>query len=271
MSTKTGAGSAAESHLASGGLRPGLRDIPEHRTVTRVATILEAVAAAPGGMRLGALTEALDAPKSSVHGLVKGLASIGYLSQRDGFYVLGPAVAGLVATGQPSMVDEARPGMESLHRRFDETVMLGSKVGDSIAYLATLESTQAVRYSPPRVRRHFENPSSMMKLYLAEWEPERLDEYLNAQVADQSRRAALVDEIAAVRLSGVAFNRGDTFRDLSAAAAGIRDHGGLVACLAIGGPSHRMDGQLEEMARLLTIAATEISERTLCGQRRTRP
>jgi DNA-binding IclR family transcriptional regulator len=241
--------------------RPSLSDASEHRTVTRIAAILESVAASPDGMRLGELTGELDAPKSSVHGLVRGLTAIGYLAQRDGRYLLGPAVAGLAATGQSSIVDAARPYMERLQHRYDETVMLGSKVGEALVYLDTIESTQAVRYSPPRVRRHFESPSSIMKLYLAQLEPHRLDEYLNQHVSDQRRRETLREELADVRERRVAFNRGDTFPDLSAAAAGINDRGGLVACIAIGGPSHRIDDQLEQMAAALKTAASEISER----------
>ena len=51
----------------------------EHRTVTRVTTILEAAAAHPEGVKLTALSALLDAPKSSVHGLVSGLLATGYL------------------------------------------------------------------------------------------------------------------------------------------------------------------------------------------------
>lgn len=261
MSSTTGEHGRSEQRMRTVSTRLVPGDSAEHRTVTRIATILEAVAAERGGLRLSALRDTLKAPKSSVHGLVKGLAAVGYLSERDGRYLLGPAVAALAATGQPSVADAARSSMERLHRQFDETVMLGSMVGDSLVYLETIESTQAVRYSPPRVRRHFENPSSIMKLYLAELSPEKLDEYLHGQIADPGRRAVLAGEIGTVRERGVAFNCGDTFRDLSAAAVGITEHGTLVACLAIGGPSHRMDHRLEEMAGALTLAAAEVARR----------
>jgi DNA-binding IclR family transcriptional regulator len=49
-----------------------------------VTTILEAAAAHPEGVKLTALSVLLDAPKSSVHGLVNGLLATGYLLDRDG-------------------------------------------------------------------------------------------------------------------------------------------------------------------------------------------
>lgn len=238
---------------------PGTRS-PEHRTVTRVAAILEAAAAAPDGLRLGTLRELLNAPKSSVHGLVKGLVAVGYLAERDGRYTLGPAMTTVAAAARPTVVDMARAPMEKLHRQFDETVMLGSMTGETLVYLDTIESTQAIRYSPPKVRRHFENPSSMMKLHLAERTPEQLDDYLLARISVPQRRKELSAELAAVRERGVAFNRGDTFPDLSAAAIGLTERGKLVACIAVGGPSPRVNPLLDEIAAALSEAAAEISQ-----------
>lgn len=238
---------------------PGTRTA-EHRTVTRVATILEAVAAVPDGLRLGALRELLDAPKSSVYGLVKGLVAVGYLAEQDGRYVLGTAMSTMATAARPTVVDVARAPMEKLHRRFDETVMLGSMTGETLVYLDTIESTQAIRYSPPKVRRHFENPSSMMKLHLAERAPEQLDEYLLTRISVPKRRKELAAELAGVRERGVAFNRGDTFPDLSAAASGVIERGELVACIAVGGPSHRVDPLLDEITPALIDASAEISQ-----------
>ena len=52
---------------------------PEHRTVSRVMAVLEAVVASePNGLRLADLADMLDAPKSTLHGLAKGLAATGY-------------------------------------------------------------------------------------------------------------------------------------------------------------------------------------------------
>ena len=121
----------------------------EHRTVSRVTTILERVAADHTGVRLTELAAVLDAPRSSVHGLVKGLVATGYLREEDGAYLLGPAVGALLMAAPPTLDLTARPEMEKLHRQFDETVMLASQVGDSVVYTNAIESTRVIRYSAP--------------------------------------------------------------------------------------------------------------------------
>jgi hypothetical protein len=51
-----------------------------HRTVTRIVRILESVArSGENAVGLAALARELDAPKSSVHGFVRGLCAEGYL------------------------------------------------------------------------------------------------------------------------------------------------------------------------------------------------
>lgn len=139
----------------------------EHRTVSRVTTILERVAAAQTGMRLAELAAMLDAPRSSGHGMVKGLVATGYLHQEDSAYVTGPAAGALLMAAPPTLDLTARPEMEKLHRQFDETVMLASQVGDSVVYTYAIESTRVIRYSAPLHTRRPLYPTSAGKCILA--------------------------------------------------------------------------------------------------------
>jgi hypothetical protein len=136
---------------------PGASAPKEHRTVRRVTSILEAVARHREGVRLNAIVAVLDAPKSSVFGLVKGLVADGYLREQDGFYRLGPAVTALLASPMSparDVLDVVRPAMDELRATFDETVMWCTRVGDSVVYLEVAESAQLIRYSAPlRTRR----------------------------------------------------------------------------------------------------------------------
>ncbi|WP_158887073.1 IclR family transcriptional regulator [Amycolatopsis anabasis] len=231
----------------------------EHRTVSRVTTILEAVAAEPGGVRLGVLAGALDAPKSSVHGLVKGLVATGYLREHDGGYLIGPALAALLSTGRPSLVDAARPALEELHERFDETVMLAALVGSSVVYLDTIESTRLIRYSAPRRRRRPVYPTSSGKSLLANLGERRIDAYLREHFPDPIRAAEVAAELARVRADGVAFNRGETAPDVSAAASVVREHGRVAASIAVAGPSTRMAAKLDVIAVAVREAAAGVS------------
>jgi DNA-binding IclR family transcriptional regulator len=62
--------------------------------VERATPILETVVYRPG-ITLAALARALEAPKSSVHGFVRGLLAEGWLYEQDHRFYLGPAVYGL--------------------------------------------------------------------------------------------------------------------------------------------------------------------------------
>lgn len=228
----------------------------EHRTVSRVTTILERVAVSPDGLTLSQLVEALSAPKSSVHSLAKGLVATGYLREEDGRYLTGPAVGALLATGPSSIVPAALPVMDRLRQEVDETVMLGTMVGRSVVYVAAVESTQRIRYSPPLHERRPLYPTSTGKCFLAHMSERRRLSYLEASFPP-SRRAEIEAELGRVRAEGVAFNRGETLPDISAAASPVLVCGRVVACLALAGPTHRFADLLTEVAAREVLGAAE--------------
>jgi DNA-binding IclR family transcriptional regulator len=226
---------------------PGSSAPKEHRTVRRVTSILEAVARQRDGVRLGALAEQLDAPKSSVFGLVKGLVADGYLREQDGAYRLGPAVSALLAPQQANVLEIVRPAMEHLRERFDETVMWCTRVGDSVVYTDVAESSQLIRYSAPLRTRRPLYPTSSGKCFLAYTPPRARERYLLEHVAE-GERDRVGAELDHVRQDGVAFNRGETVPDVSAAAAPVLVSGRPVGCLAVAGPTGRLGGRLDEAA-----------------------
>lgn len=69
-----------------------------HRTIDRVTQILEEVVHQPG-ISFAELTRALDAPKSSVHGFIRGLQAKGWLYENNRQFYLGPAIYGLTLAG----------------------------------------------------------------------------------------------------------------------------------------------------------------------------
>ncbi|MFD9958152.1 IclR family transcriptional regulator [Amycolatopsis sp. NPDC058986] len=231
----------------------------EHRTVSRVTGILESVAR-EGGARMHELAATLDAPKSSVFGLVKGLVSTGYLVEDSGVYRLGPALANLSPAGKPDIVAAARPSLEDLRAEFDETATLSVGVGDALIYLDTVESGQLIRYSPPlRVRRPLYPPSAG-KVLLA-YLPERRRETYLASVLPEDRIPAARAELDLVRADGVAFNRGETLPDVSAAARPVLIGGGPVAVIAVAGPTSRILDRLPAIAEALIDATAAVAGR----------
>lgn len=234
---------------------------PMHnRTVMRVVSILELVAAEQSGMTLTELSRALGAPKSSIHGIVRTLEHAGYLFRSRSTYHVGPSINGLAAASSTSVIELAKPVIDKLALDFDETVLLGTRVGEAVAYQYFVESSQPVRFSPPRVRKSQPRPSSIMKLYLAYRSTAERESYLVSHILDQGERTRMDTELSAVRATGFAYNRGETAAGLTAIAIGLFAESHLMAGISIAGPTERMNGRLEEMAGALTIANQQISD-----------
>lgn len=233
----------------------------EHRTISRAAAILESAAASPGGVSLTDMASLLRAPKSSIHGLLRGLVAVGYLIERDCRYVTAPGLPALLTAAYvPSLEDLARPAMTRLRDAFDESVMLGVQAADSIVYVDSLESRELVRYSAPLHERRLLHPSSMGKLYLADLPAEQLDVYIRGYQLDSKRADKLRQELGEVRKERVGYNREETFAGVTAAAAGIRDSEGvLVACISIAGPTFRMASKLGTTADGVRAEADSVS------------
>ena len=230
----------------------------EHRTVNRVVIILETVAANQQGVPLSTLAESLQAPKSSIFSLLSGLVSQGYLVKTDGRYTLGPAVSALLAATPPPMIGaRLEPLIATLRDQFDETVMVATNVGDSIVYVAKNESQQSIRYSAPLGVRRPIYPTSSGKCFLAAMSDARQLRYLRSYVPDEARRAEVLVELRQVRETGVAYNRGETLKDVSAAASLVGSKDKPVAAIAIAGPTVRVSAMLKEFGVSVQRAARE--------------
>lgn len=222
-----------------------------HRTVSRVVGILEHVAARPAGARLGDLAEALGAPRSSVHGFVRGLVAEGYLAEgpERQTYRLGWGAHALLLSQESSLVEATRAVREELLALFDETVTLAVRVGDSVVYLESLTPSHPVCYrAPTRVRRPMW-PTSAGKVFLAR-APDDVERVLRAD-APTAARAEVVAELGEVGERGYARNVGESLTDVAAVAVPLPT-GGLPAAVSIAGPVARIrDG----LPRIGAVAA----------------
>jgi DNA-binding IclR family transcriptional regulator len=221
----------------------------EHRTVSRVTTILEATAAAaPRPTNLTALSTLLEAPKSSVHGLVTGLLATGYLQERDGGYMLGPALTLLPPPTEPSVLAHAHRSLEVLEDETRETALLSLHMGGSVVYVDLVESRHSIKYSAPlRVRRPL-YPTSSGKCFLAHLPIPQRDAYLMGAITLAEQRRQVAGELDTVAREGVAFNRGETVPEVFAVAAPVLVKTHVVACLSVAGPRDRVEANLDSVA-----------------------
>ncbi|MCX4095548.1 IclR family transcriptional regulator [Nocardia sp. alder85J] len=230
----------------------------EHRTVSRVVTILELVARSPAGMTLAELSTALEAPRSSIHYIVKGLVATGYLVD-TGVYTLGPAVEALLGARSASVERIARPAMEALHREFDETVLLCLRAGEQIVYADTIESTRPVRFSAQPGERRPLYPSSAGRCFLAYSSPAFREDYLRRRLPDTALRARVHDELVRIAQDGVSYADQDVTPDLGGVNAPVFRHGTHVAVLTVAGPISRIQPLLDLLRRAVVARAASLT------------
>jgi DNA-binding IclR family transcriptional regulator len=104
--------------------------------IDRVSPILDRAARARGGVTLTEFARALDAPMSSIQGLVNGLVATGYLDEHDRRYSLGPAPFLLTRlAGRPTVTTVTHEHLEALHRETGMTAVLAITVGSDLYYV----------------------------------------------------------------------------------------------------------------------------------------
>ncbi|MGW0035536.1 IclR family transcriptional regulator [Gordonia sp. NPDC003376] len=220
--------------------------------------ILEYVARSSTSVRLADLVNALNAPRSSVHGLVHGLVSTGYLQATDdGRYMLGPAVSALLM--HKPMDRGYRSAMEALSLEFDETVTLVVIAGDSFVTTDAIESSKAVRYHPTIGIRRPLYPTSAGKCFLANATPEYQNKYLQKYFPSDDDRNVVRADLSRVKADGFAINTGDTLPDLSAVSVPLFTGSTVSAVITIAGPSSRFTDRLDDIVRGATATAAAVS------------
>ena len=112
------------------------RSHAHHRTIDRVASLLDVVAARPGGVTLTGLAHAVGAPVSSVQKLVDGLTAVGFLDEHDRRYALGPAPYVLaLRAGLPPVQTVRHARLERLADRLGVPVLLAVRLGDDAVHV----------------------------------------------------------------------------------------------------------------------------------------
>ncbi|MGJ3561677.1 helix-turn-helix domain-containing protein [Streptomyces sp. INA 01156] len=156
--------------------------------VDRVAAILEAVARSDG-LSLTEIARRLDAPVSSVQGLVNGLVATGYLDERGRVYQLGvaPYFINLLA-GRPAVHRVGHDDLLALHAETGNTAVVAVAVGADVVDLDHCSTEPRTAYLAERFIRRQLIRTSTGWLLLADWEQRDLWAYLETLGSEDSDR-----------------------------------------------------------------------------------
>jgi DNA-binding IclR family transcriptional regulator len=227
--------------------------MPEnHRTVARVTRILETVVYRPG-VTLAELVRTLDAPKSSVHGFVRGLLAEGWLYEQDHRFYLGPAVYSLALVSghiRAGLVSHADLG--ALHEETGVAAFLGVQTGDHLVYIAEVGSNTLAGFGARSdIRRPLLATAGGKALLAARPKAER-EAYLRRRGPEE---AELVDtflaEYDAIRRTRIARNRRLNDTRLAIATTVCNQLSEAVASITLVGPTVDLQPRVDELASML--------------------
>jgi len=252
---------------------PDDRRMNSPQSVTRVIQILEALCASAAPVSLANLSRVLDAPKSSIAALLRGLAEAGFVVASDGAYRLGPSAFGLgsallEARRRFQSSDLVRDGMRRLADRSKETVLFAVRDagGETMTYVDVIESRNAVRFAVSVGDRRplYCTAGGRMLLaalskddlrrYFARLKPQRLTVHTEINKRD------IADTIATVRENGFAQTVDQATEGVTGTAAAIYDAAGsAIGALIVAAPSSRLKDRGADFARWVVDEAAMVS------------
>ncbi|MEC3976493.1 IclR family transcriptional regulator [Amycolatopsis sp. H20-H5] len=209
---------------------------PRHRTVDRIAEILDAVANSAAGMTLTQLALRLEAPVSSIQKLVNGLAAAGYLDEEGHRFLLGPAPHVLtVRSGRIPVRGVVHADLESLSSAAGCPALLAIRVGDNAVYVDWAGTDEPFDYALSRRLRSPLPDTASGRVLLAHLPERDRRAVVEAALGHEPRSAVeLLEEAERIRARGYAvLGSGHVMRTVTAVAVPVVEEGRVVAALAL--------------------------------------
>lgn len=223
-------------------------------------------------LRLSGIATSLAVAPSTAHRLLAMLVHHGFVRQEEGLgtYVAGPALLdlGLSAVRNLDIRTYAKPILEDLARRTEETVHLVQLEGANVRYLAAAEGDRPLRVADRTGQLLPAHHTATGKAILASFTARQLDEIFSMREGPAGSgglppadREQLDAELAQVRELGYATNH-RVYEDIVSVAVVVRDHrGASIAALNASAPSNRMSKKRQvAVARDLQAAAAQLEE-----------
>jgi len=227
--------------------------------ITRVAAVLRALEGNAGGMSLSQIAGSAGLPRSTVQRIVASLEAEKLLSVAPGGsgVRLGATLLRLAASVHRDILSIARPHLEALGKRVDESVQLAVDNGDG-------NTTVIEQYVPNRILRvvmptGFTLPihsTAHGKALLAAMDDAEVVRLLAARMPRQTaktvvERRLLLEQLGEVRRTGFAFDQEEQVEGICAIGAVIRTGWGQRYGIAVPVPAVRFYGREQELLRQL--------------------
>jgi DNA-binding IclR family transcriptional regulator len=213
--------------------------------VEKAFRLLRFVANSNEAVRLSDVAGRLGISKGSAHGLIRALVSTGALNQnpRNKKITLGPATVELALKNQIylQLGSRTQPSLDELRDSINETVFFGLLRPWRALIMATSEAHKPLKISSPPGSSIVLMAGALGKVYLSQMDDDEVSRIVKKHGLPRFTNASIVDEltfmqeIAAVRQSGYALDKGEYLSGVNAIAVGLGNHYGLQLALWVVG------------------------------------
>lgn len=241
------------------------------QSVDRALTILDILAETKEGYTLAQLSQRMDLPKSTIHGLLSTLRDKDFVrqSKETGKYILGLHLfdLGTKVANSWGIRDSARPAMRWLSQEFGETVHIGCEDNGEVLYMEKIAADSLVKIVSDVGARLPMHCSAIGKVLLAS----KSDAEIKRYIADKGLTPLtgrtitdpdeLFEELIKIRKQGYAIDDGEFADGLRCVGAPILDEDGLTRfAISVAGQMKDIYGKrLERLIIETKRAAKEIS------------
>jgi DNA-binding IclR family transcriptional regulator len=243
------------------------------KSVERALEVLITLCGADSGMSLGELSAKTGLHKSTVHRLLQSLISYQLATQDPDtkLYKAGLRLFELThqVLSKIELRSQARPELEELSRRLNETVHLAVLDEDEMVYIDKKETQRAVRMYSAIGKRGPLHCTGVGKVLLAYLPEERLEQIIKKKGLRRYTEKTITSpselkrHLALVRQQGYAIDDTEHEPEIRCVACPIRDHNGeVIAAISLTVPASRMSREeIEGLAPLVKDYADRISRK----------
>jgi IclR family transcriptional regulator, KDG regulon repressor len=241
--------------------------------VLKAFRLLEIISQADRPLGVSELARRLELGKSTVHGLVTTLESLGVLETANGSrkYVLGPRLASLSAKngGGVDLRSAARPALEHLAEVTEQTSFLGIVCEDRVTILDIVHGRPSLSISAPVGSTIPLLAGAVGKAIVSTWDAQKRSAFFEGATLPAFTKASLTSahayerEIAEAARRGAALDVDEYIEGVRAAAAPVvgANHR-LIAVIWVAGFARHIDKtQLDVIASAVSQEASALSSR----------
>jgi DNA-binding IclR family transcriptional regulator len=236
-----------------------VNDKSQVQVIARAATILRALEDESGGLSLGQIAQRVNLARSTVQRIVAALEceKLVIAATPNGRVRLGPAILRLAASVRSDFIAMARPFLEKLSAELHETVDLSVVKKDHLVFIDQVIGSQRLRTVASVGETFPLYCTANGKAYLAQLSDQAIEKLIGRSYEQRTpntrtRIDALLADLAAVRRSGVAYDREEHTLGISAAGVALRDPLGNSVAISVPVPAQRFANQESAIAdRLL--------------------